>query len=87
MAERLLRRAAVLEKTGLTTYDLYAGIKAGTFPNSVPIGIRTVGWVESEIEAWIAAKIAARDDGTAKRNPAGPGRGHRRAALEAGAAA
>lgn len=76
MAERLLRRAAVIEKTGLTTFDIYAGMKAGTFPVSVPIGKRTVGWVESEVEAWIIAKIAARDNGTAKRNRAGPGRGH-----------
>jgi len=87
MAERLLRRAAVIEKTGLSTVDIYAGMKAGTFPISVPIGRRTVGWVESEINAWIAAKIAARDNGTAKRNPAGPGRGHRRVMAEAGAAA
>ena len=87
MAEKLLRRAAVIEKTGLSTVDIYAGMKAGTFPVSVPIGVRTVGWVESEIEAWIKAKIAARDDGTAKRSPAGPGRGHRRAPLDAVATA
>lgn len=77
MSERLMRRPEVLRRTGQCTADLYAGMKAGTFPQSVPILKRTVGWVESEVEAWIAAKIKARDNGTAKRNLPGPGRGHR----------
>lgn len=87
MSKRLVRLPEVLHRTGQNTVDVYAGMKAGTFPKSVPIGKRTVGWVESEVEAWIAAKIAARDAGTAERNPAGPGRGHRRVHLEAGASA
>ena len=30
-------------------------IKAGTFPAPVSLGEKAVGWVESEIDAWIAA--------------------------------
>lgn len=77
MAEKLLRLRAVLERTGANTSDIYAGMKTGTFPKSVPIGRRTVGWVESEVEAWIEAKIKARDSGVVKRNVPGPGRGIR----------
>jgi predicted DNA-binding transcriptional regulator AlpA len=32
----------------------------GKFPLRVPAGNRRVGWVCVEIEAWLAAKIAAR---------------------------
>lgn len=72
MAERLIRIRAVIDKTGSNTTDIYAGIKAGTFPNSVPIGKRTVGWVESEIDKWVADKIKARNDRGERRG--GPGR-------------
>ncbi len=66
----------MLECTGTNANDIYNGMKAGTFPKSVPIGKRTVGWVESEIHNWIAERIKARDLGKAVRNSPGPGRGH-----------
>jgi prophage regulatory protein len=33
----------------------------GEFPRSVPIGERTVGWLESEIDNWIAGCLRKRD--------------------------
>jgi prophage regulatory protein len=36
-------------------------IKAGQFPAPVKIGQATTGFIESEIDAWIAARIHARD--------------------------
>lgn len=75
MAKRLLRIRAVIERTGSNTSDIYAGMKAGTFPASVPIGKRTVGWVEDEIDRWIEHRIAERDAGLAEKRRAGPGRG------------
>ena len=36
MARRLLRRPEVERRTGLSTSDIYAGIKDGTFPGQVP---------------------------------------------------
>jgi prophage regulatory protein len=74
MAKRLLRLPAVIDRTGSNSSDIYAGMKAGTFPKPVPIGKRTVGWVEDEIESWINARIVARDH---KKSPGGPGRGHK----------
>jgi len=61
MALRLLRLPAVKNKTGASTNEIYTGMQDGTFPASVPIGLRTVGWVESEIDEWVAARIAQRD--------------------------
>jgi prophage regulatory protein len=74
MAKRLLRLRAVKDRTGCNTTDIYLGMSEGTFPKNVPIGRRTVGWVEEEIEHWIDGRIAARKV-TPKRRP-GPGRGH-----------
>ena len=74
MAKRLLRLPAVVDRTGKNPTDIYEGMKEGTFPTSVPIGKRTVGWLEEEVEAWIEKRIAARD--TAQRK-GGPGRGHK----------
>ena len=58
---RLLRREAVTEKTGLSRSAIYAGMDAGTFPKSVKISEKTVGWLESEIDEFIAKRVAARD--------------------------
>jgi prophage regulatory protein len=76
MAKRLLRLPAVLDRTGSNTSEIYQQMKAGTFPTAVPIGKRTVGWVEEEVEKWICDRIAARDFQSKRK--AGPGRGHKR---------
>jgi prophage regulatory protein len=75
MALRLIRIQEVRSRTGQGTTDIYAGMKAGTFPESVPIGVRTVGWVESEVEQWIKDRIARR--GEQPKRKGGPGRGHK----------
>jgi prophage regulatory protein len=33
----------------------------GEFPKSVPIGRYAVGWIEDEVNAWIEARIEARE--------------------------
>lgn len=35
---------------------------AGTFPAKVKLSHRCVGWVASEIEAWLAARMAQRPE-------------------------
>jgi prophage regulatory protein len=74
MAKRLLRLPAVLDRTGSNASEIYQQMKLGAFPSPVPIGKRTVGWVEEEIEAWIENRIAVRESFKRK---AGPGRGHK----------
>jgi prophage regulatory protein len=75
MAKRLLRLPQVLDRTGSNTTEIYSQMKAGTFPNAVPIGKRTVGWLEEEVEKWISDRIAARD--LRPKRKAGPGRGRK----------
>lgn len=55
---RLLRQPDVRLRTGLSRASMYALIAADKFPKSVPITARAVGWVESEIESWIATRVA-----------------------------
>jgi prophage regulatory protein len=61
MAEVILRLPAVKVKTGLSRSAIYHHVADGSFPSPVPLGTRTVGWVESEVEAWISCKIKERE--------------------------
>jgi prophage regulatory protein len=58
---RILRRRDVEQLVGLGRSSIYAMMENGTFPKAVKLGPRAVGWVEEEIEAWIEARIEARD--------------------------
>ncbi|WP_374555097.1 AlpA family transcriptional regulator [Aquitalea pelogenes] len=58
---KFLRLKDVLEKTGLSRSTLYQLMSDSAFPQSVSLGERCVGWVESEIDDWMLAKIEERD--------------------------
>jgi prophage regulatory protein len=60
MPDRILRLPAVRELTGLPCTEVYRQMKEGLFPPSLPLGPRTVGWLESEVQEWIAGRVAAR---------------------------
>ena len=55
---RFLRLPEVEARTGLARATIYARMAAGTFPQSVSLGGRAVGWIESEIEEWSRNRIA-----------------------------
>ena len=57
---RILRLAQVIEVTGLRKSKLYELQAAGQFPMRVQITAHTVGWVEEEVQAWLARRIASR---------------------------
>lgn len=54
------RLPRVIEKTGLSRATSYAYIKKKRFPPSIPLGSRSVGWLESKIDKWITSCIAMR---------------------------
>jgi prophage regulatory protein len=64
-ALRVLRRAEVRHKTGLSVPTIYRLMDEGLFPRPVRLGLLAVGWPEHEIDAWLRDKIAARDAGEA----------------------
>ena len=54
----ILRRRQVEKRVGLTRSPLYARVKAGTFPKPIRLGNgRAVGWIETEIDAWLAEQV------------------------------
>lgn len=58
MIPKILRLPAVKSMTGLSRSSIYQKIIDGDFPRSILLGPRTVGWLESEVAAWIQAKVA-----------------------------
>lgn len=58
-----LRIQAVSDLTGLSMATIYRLMSEDRFPRAVALGANTRAWPLSEIEAWQAAKIAARDSG------------------------
>ncbi|TDK23431.1 AlpA family transcriptional regulator [Luteimonas aestuarii] len=59
--DRVLRIAEVVERTGLKRPTLYKRARAGTFPRPIKLGPNSTGWLESEIDAFLAAAVAQRD--------------------------
>ncbi|MEE3505690.1 MULTISPECIES: helix-turn-helix transcriptional regulator [unclassified Pseudomonas] len=55
---RFIRVKEVLDITSLSNSELYRRIKAGTFPAQVRLAPGHVVWIESEVNAWCAARIA-----------------------------
>lgn len=61
MSNKIERKPEVLARTGLSNSTLYDEIAAGRFPKPIKIGARAVGWVSSEVDAWIEQRIEQRD--------------------------
>ena len=63
---QIVRLPRVREITGLcrsTIYQLEADQK---FPKRVQLGVRAVGWLENEIQDWVAIKVAATRSGNSR---------------------
>lgn len=58
-ADRILRLRTVTDRVGLSRATIYRRMLCGEFPASVPLGGRLVGWRESAINAWVAARGTA----------------------------
>ena len=65
---QLIRLPDVMARTSLSKSTIWRHARRGAFPKSVQIDHGTVGWVEAEVEGWIAARIASRD--AWEKNPA-----------------
>ena len=64
MTHTILRLPAVKARTGLSRSTIYLRIAEGSFPKPISLGDRAVGWIESEIHAWVQQQIdAARKPG------------------------
>lgn len=63
--KRFIRLPEVLYTTGLSRSTVYEMMARKQFPTQVSLGGKTVAWLESEIENWMAERIANRHQGAA----------------------
>ncbi len=61
MSSTILRLPEVKHRVGLSRSQLYALIRLGKFPPQITLGPKSIGFLESEIEAWITDRRAERD--------------------------
>lgn len=59
MCNRIIRLPEVKNKTGLSRSTIYLGMAKGIFPKAISLSERAVGWLDSDIEQWLDARIAA----------------------------
>lgn len=59
MTHTILRLPTVKKRTGLSRSTIYLRISKGEFPPPISLGERAVGWIEEDINNWLAEKIEA----------------------------
>ena len=59
MVTTILRLTTVNARTGLSRSTIYLRIAEGSFPAPVSLGGRAVGWIEAEVNDWLAKRIEA----------------------------
>lgn len=60
MASIVLRLPEVKLRTGLSRSSIYLKINEGTFPKPIPLGLRAVGWLDSEVDSWVDLCVSKR---------------------------
>lgn len=57
MNERVLRLEEVQAITGLSRSSIYRMIGRETFPSQIKLGVRSCGWLKSEVDEWLSRRI------------------------------
>jgi prophage regulatory protein len=53
MSSHVLRTKQVIKEYNVSRSFIWRGEKAGTFPKRVKLGARAVGWLRTDLEAWL----------------------------------
>lgn len=53
----ILRLPAVMTRTGLSRSSIYLRLTQKAFPRPIALGGRAVGWIEQEVDEWLAKRI------------------------------
>ena len=56
----ILRLPEVMKRVGICRASIYQYMASGLFPQTISLGARAVGWLEHEIDAWLAVRIQGR---------------------------
>ena len=65
-ALRILRIKQIKAQTGLPNSTIYDHIKRQLFPKPIKLGERISGWLESEVNAIICARISGKSEAEIK---------------------
>lgn len=57
MSEKFLRLTEVQRRVPYSRSTIYLKVSRGEFPQPINLGARAVGWLESDIDAWITERI------------------------------
>lgn len=58
MSEKTIWRLhTVMARTGLPRSTIYHKMSLDEFPQSINLGLRSVGWIADEVEEWIQNRI------------------------------
>ena len=60
MQNNIIRLKATIQKTGLSKSSIYSLLAENKFPKRVQLSARSIGFLESEIDSWIAEKLSNR---------------------------
>ena len=55
---KILRMPEVMKNTGLARSTIYKMIAENNFPVQISLGVKSVGWLESDIQSWIQERIS-----------------------------
>ena len=65
---KIIRLPEVIKSTGLARSTIYKKISQKEFPESISLGVKSVGWLEGDIQKWIEDRIQATQFGSKKIN-------------------
>ena len=57
MAITILRLPQVKIKVGLSRSSIYSAVAEKRFPPPVHLGLRAIGWLESEVDEWLTEQV------------------------------
>ncbi len=56
-SKTIWRLHTVMARTGLPRSTIYHKMSLDEFPQSINLGLRSVGWIAEEVEEWIEERI------------------------------
>lgn len=58
---RIIRPGPLMEELGVNRHGLKIMRERECFPNPIKLGARSVGYLRSEVDAWVESRKAERD--------------------------
>lgn len=55
---KIIRLPEVMKTTGLARSTIYQKMAENSFPKPISLGVKSVGWLDTDIQNWIQQRIA-----------------------------